>query len=527
MQNFKSFLDLSSVGQYLFQDSATPMMNGIVELHHYIMSFLIFVLIFVSGSLFTIIYMCVYLVRMFPKRPLKKIDRISFNSNWKPAYCVSLLRRRFLSKPRFVRFNYFAQVSEFTAMASSVQTMFKGYFKRYRIPVRRSFLSGLGCRMYHRVMIFAVLKKRGITKIRFATRIKESIRYMMFSRNSRYTWEFLLKFIESYSLGLFHYYRLFYTSRSYVHRFNHNTLLEVVWTTLPTVILLFIGAPSFVLLYAMDEIIEPSVVIKCVGHQWYWSYEIDAPLKQAIHLCNPADNVPVDHDNIFTIGQILDFEVLTLISLDEIYKITHFLNTKYPCSAVGGFINEFKVSEMSGIPFFDTQEAEAFAKKCGAFSMLYPKTWDDVRYGHYIASDILTKDTDIDLVLTPVYDRFLTPAKDRIRVAEFAVFTLLDKFEILAKMPALLFSVDINAFPFEQFSTEFGAYCAQSRWSTDVYHVFGLAVQLFLQEWDLNCFSFGINLDLDRHIEFEKSTPGFLFSREKNFVVENVFFWYD
>jgi cytochrome c oxidase subunit 2 len=53
----------------------------------------------------------------------------------------------------------------------------------------------------------------------------------------------------------------------------HGTILEIVWTILPSVILLFIAIPSFALLYAMDEVIEPGLTFKAVGHQWYWSYE--------------------------------------------------------------------------------------------------------------------------------------------------------------------------------------------------------------------------------------------------------------
>lgn len=55
--------------------------------------------------------------------------------------------------------------------------------------------------------------------------------------------------------------------------FAHSTLLEIVWTIIPAVILLFIAVPSFNLLYSLDEIIDPVLTLKIVGHQWYWSYE--------------------------------------------------------------------------------------------------------------------------------------------------------------------------------------------------------------------------------------------------------------
>lgn len=55
--------------------------------------------------------------------------------------------------------------------------------------------------------------------------------------------------------------------------FTHSSLLEIIWTILPAVILLLIAVPSFALLYSVDELIDPTVTLKVVGHQWYWSYE--------------------------------------------------------------------------------------------------------------------------------------------------------------------------------------------------------------------------------------------------------------
>jgi len=54
---------------------------------------------------------------------------------------------------------------------------------------------------------------------------------------------------------------------------SHGTLIEIVWTLTPSIILMFIAIPSFALLYSMDEIIDPTITIKAIGHQWYWSYE--------------------------------------------------------------------------------------------------------------------------------------------------------------------------------------------------------------------------------------------------------------
>ena len=56
-------------------------------------------------------------------------------------------------------------------------------------------------------------------------------------------------------------------------KFTHSSLLEIIWTLIPAVILVLIAIPSFSLLYSLDELIDPSITLKVVGHQWYWSYE--------------------------------------------------------------------------------------------------------------------------------------------------------------------------------------------------------------------------------------------------------------
>nr|AIN37257.1 cytochrome c oxidase subunit II [Dixella sp. ZK-2014] len=60
----------------------------------------------------------------------------------------------------------------------------------------------------------------------------------------------------------------------YTNRFLlHGQLIEIIWTILPAIVLMFIALPSLRLLYLMDEINEPIITLKTIGHQWYWSYE--------------------------------------------------------------------------------------------------------------------------------------------------------------------------------------------------------------------------------------------------------------
>lgn len=55
--------------------------------------------------------------------------------------------------------------------------------------------------------------------------------------------------------------------------FTHNSPIEVAWTVVPIIILVFIGAFSLPVLFKQQEIPVADVTIKTTGHQWYWSYE--------------------------------------------------------------------------------------------------------------------------------------------------------------------------------------------------------------------------------------------------------------
>nr|YP_010385076.1 cytochrome c oxidase subunit II [Hyphydrus ovatus]UPL65086.1 cytochrome c oxidase subunit II [Hyphydrus ovatus] len=60
----------------------------------------------------------------------------------------------------------------------------------------------------------------------------------------------------------------------YINRFLlEGQTIEVIWTILPAIILIFIALPSLRLLYLLDEISNPWLTLKSIGHQWYWSYE--------------------------------------------------------------------------------------------------------------------------------------------------------------------------------------------------------------------------------------------------------------
>nr|AAS13564.1 cytochrome oxidase subunit II [Papilio dardanus]APC61811.1 cytochrome c oxidase subunit II [Papilio dardanus] len=61
---------------------------------------------------------------------------------------------------------------------------------------------------------------------------------------------------------------------NYINRFLlEGQMIELIWTIIPTITLIFIALPSLRLLYLLDELNNPLITLKSIGHQWYWSYE--------------------------------------------------------------------------------------------------------------------------------------------------------------------------------------------------------------------------------------------------------------
>jgi cytochrome c oxidase subunit 2 len=54
---------------------------------------------------------------------------------------------------------------------------------------------------------------------------------------------------------------------------THNTLIEVLWSVIPVIILIGVAIPSFRLLYLEDVVPKADMTVKAIGHQWYWTYE--------------------------------------------------------------------------------------------------------------------------------------------------------------------------------------------------------------------------------------------------------------
>ena len=102
-------------------------------------------------------------------------------------------------------------------------------------------------------------------------------------------------------------------------RTTHNTLLEVLWTIVPVVILLFIAVPSFRLLFVQLDVPKPDLTVKATCKQWYWSYSY-------------PDNGNFEFDSLIVAEKDLKPDQPRLLTVDNelvvpVNKVVHVLVT--------------------------------------------------------------------------------------------------------------------------------------------------------------------------------------------------------
>nr|AYU74289.1 cytochrome c oxidase subunit 2 [Glomeridesmus sp. ITV8918] len=119
--------------------------------------------------------------------------------------------------------------------------------------------------------------------------------------------------------------------------------IETIWTIIPAVILIFIAFPSLRLLYLMDEINNPSMTLKVMGHQWYWSYEysdfknveFDSFMNNAIE----AKSIRLLETNNTTPIPILN-QIRTLISTSDVIHAWTIPTLGIKIDAIPGRLNQ-------------------------------------------------------------------------------------------------------------------------------------------------------------------------------------------
>nr|AIM19538.1 cytochrome c oxidase subunit II [Diceroprocta semicincta] len=161
-------------------------------------------------------------------------------------------------------------------------------------------------------------------------------------------------------------------------------LIEFVWTFLPAMTLIFIALPSLRLLYLLDEVNNPLLTLKIIGHQWYWSYEysdfinveFDSYMKPSEEL-NLNDFRLLDVDNRI----ILPFntQIRLLISSYDVIHSWAMPSMGVKLDAVPGRLNQASINiNRPGLSFGQCSEI------CGANHSFMPIVIESVNMKSFI-----------------------------------------------------------------------------------------------------------------------------------------------
>nr|YP_010486838.1 cytochrome c oxidase subunit 2 [Pyricularia oryzae]UWI54381.1 cytochrome c oxidase subunit 2 [Pyricularia oryzae] len=114
---------------------------------------------------------------------------------------------------------------------------------------------------------------------------------------------------------------------------NHGTLIELIWTITPAIILILIAFPSFKLLYLLDECPDPAMSVLAEGHQWYWSYQYPDFLSS-------SDNEVLEFDSYIIPESDLEEGTLRMLEVDNRVILPELTNIRFIITS-GDVIHSF------------------------------------------------------------------------------------------------------------------------------------------------------------------------------------------
>uniref|UniRef100_A0AAU8BS95 Cytochrome c oxidase subunit 2 n=1 Tax=Tenguna medogensis TaxID=3229002 RepID=A0AAU8BS95_9HEMI len=161
-----------------------------------------------------------------------------------------------------------------------------------------------------------------------------------------------------------------------------NQLLETIWTILPAIILVFIAMPSIKILYLMEELVNPWITIKIIGHQWYWSYEYSDMNKKEFESYMKNDKETknfrlIEVDNRMTMPFSTQMRMI-VTSMDVIHSWT-IPATGVKMDAVPGRLNQISMMvKNTGLYFGQCSEI------CGTNHSFMPITIESINMKNFI-----------------------------------------------------------------------------------------------------------------------------------------------
>nr|YP_448884.1 cytochrome c oxidase subunit II [Testudo kleinmanni]AAY62501.1 cytochrome c oxidase subunit II [Testudo kleinmanni] len=172
------------------------------------------------------------------------------------------------------------------------------------------------------------------------------------------------------------------TKLTYTNTMNAQEV-EMIWTILPAIVLITIALPSLRVLYLMDEINNPHLTIKAIGHQWYWTYEYtDYENLEFDSYMTPTQNLPngylrlleVDHRMVMP----MESPIRMLISAEDVLHSWAIPSLGVKTDAVPGRLNQSTfITTRPGVFYGQCSEI------CGANHSFMPIVVESVPLQHF------------------------------------------------------------------------------------------------------------------------------------------------
>nr|YP_214774.1 cytochrome c oxidase subunit II [Ambystoma tigrinum]YP_214800.1 cytochrome c oxidase subunit II [Ambystoma dumerilii]YP_214813.1 cytochrome c oxidase subunit II [Ambystoma californiense]AAT49200.1 cytochrome c oxidase subunit II [Ambystoma mexicanum]AJW75666.1 cytochrome c oxidase subunit II [Ambystoma mavortium stebbinsi]AAT49213.1 cytochrome c oxidase subunit II [Ambystoma tigrinum]AAT49239.1 cytochrome c oxidase subunit II [Ambystoma dumerilii]AAT49252.1 cytochrome c oxidase subunit II len=159
--------------------------------------------------------------------------------------------------------------------------------------------------------------------------------------------------------------------------------IEMVWTIMPAIILIVIALPSLRILYLMDEINDPHLTVKAIGHQWYWSYEytnyddlvFDSYMLPTQNL-NPGEFRLLEVDNRMVVP--MESPIRMLISAEDVLHSWAMPSMGIKTDAIPGRLNQTTfIASRPGVFYGQCSEI------CGANHSFMPIVVETTPLGHF------------------------------------------------------------------------------------------------------------------------------------------------
>nr|YP_009227618.1 cytochrome c oxidase subunit II [Turdus philomelos]AGI51088.1 cytochrome c oxidase subunit II [Turdus philomelos] len=121
--------------------------------------------------------------------------------------------------------------------------------------------------------------------------------------------------------------------------------IELVWTILPAAVLIMLALPSLRILYMMDEINEPDLTLKAIGHQWYWTYEYtDFKNLTFDSYMIPTSDLPLGHFRLLEVDHRvivpMNSKVRVIVTADDVLHSWAVPSLGVKTDAIPGRLNQ-------------------------------------------------------------------------------------------------------------------------------------------------------------------------------------------